>query len=116
LKQNFEAFENFGIISYDFMIQECTKWSRKNTDKERLYNSEIGKDGARLIPFFNQMQVVEHYMDFVDKYTNNPTLLNDRGLSKITDYGQFVNEWLPLQGAQDKLPEQWGGSLNEFFT
>ena len=98
------------------MIQECTKWSRKNTDKERLYNSDIGKDGAKLIPSFNQMQVVEHYMDFVDKYTNNPTLLNDRGLSKITDYGQFVNEWLPLQGAQDKLPEQWGGSLNEFFT
>jgi len=116
LKQNFEAFEEFGIISHDFMIQECTKWSRKNTDKERLYNSDIGKDGAKLIPFFNQMQVVEHYMDFVDKYTNNPSLLNDRGLSKITDYGQFVNEWLPLQGAQDKLPEQWGGSLNEFFT
>ena len=62
------------------------------------------------------MQTVEHYMDHVDKYIKNPSLLNDRGLSRINDYEQFINEWLPLQGSQDKLSEQWGGSLNEFFT
>ena len=115
-QKNQEAFEAFDIPNYDFLIDECTKWSLRNKEKKIKWHSDQGYHGSHLLAFFNVMQTVEHYMGFVDKYTNNPKLLNDRGLSKITDYGQFVNEWLPLQGSQDKLPEQWGGSLNEFFT
>jgi len=115
-EKNKEAFKTFNILDYDFLIEECTKWSSRNIKNKIKWHSDVGLHGSHLLAFFNVMQTVEHYMGFVDKYIKNPKLLNDRGLSKITDYGQFVNEWLPLQGSQDKLPEQWGGSLNEFFT
>ena len=54
--------------SFEHLIEESTKWSTKNVEKARLYNSDEGKHGAKLLPFFNQMQVVEHFMDRVQNY------------------------------------------------
>ena len=75
---NKNAFQQFGINDFDFLIQESTKWSDKNIEKKRLYNSDIGFDGSKLLPFFNQMQVVEHFMDWVNKYVEDPTLINSK--------------------------------------
>lgn len=112
--KNKDAFLTFGINSFDTLIEESTKWSSKNTERERLYNSPEGEDGSKLLPFFNQMQVVEHFMDRVDTLSNNPSSVDDRGLRQIKDWNMFT-DWLGYQGTQDKLPTQFGGNLNEFF-
>ena len=44
-ESNKSAFQQFGINDFDFLIQESTKWSDKNVEKKRLYNSDIGLDG-----------------------------------------------------------------------
>ena len=36
-------------------------------------------------------------------------------MGKLKKYNQFINEWLPLQGAQNKLEENFAGNLNDFF-
>ena len=113
---NKSYFSQWNIPSFDFLIQECTKWSLENTEKERLYNTDKGKDGAKLLPFFWQMQVVENFMTRVNDMVNNPSSVPNRGLSNIKDYKQFVNDWLPLQGSQDKLEESFSGSLDGFFS
>jgi len=113
---NKSYFSQWNIPSFDFLIQECTKWSRENTEKERLYNTDKGKDGAKLLPFFWQMQVVENFMTRVNDMVNNPSSVPNRGLSNIKDYKQFVNDWLPLQGSQDKLEKSFSGSLDGFFS
>jgi len=62
------------------------------------------------------MQVVENFMTRVNDMVNNPSSVPNRGLSNIKDYKQFVNDWLPLQGSQDKLEESFSGSLDGFFS
>jgi len=112
---NKQYFNEHGIDNYDFLIQECTKWSKKNTEKARLFNTDEGKHGAKVLPFIWQMQVVENFMTRVNDMINNPSSIEDKGLSQIKDYNQFINEWLPLQGAQNKLEENFAGNLNDFF-
>lgn len=112
---NKEYFNEHGIDNFDFLIQECTKWSKKNTEKARLFNTDEGKHGAKVLPFIWQMQVVENFMTRVNDMINNPLSIEDKGLSQIKDYNQFINEWLPLQGAQNKLEENFAGNLNDFF-
>jgi AAA+ ATPase superfamily predicted ATPase len=112
---NKDAFTKFGIPNLKHLIEESTKWSTKNVEKARLYNSDEGKHGAKLLPFFNQMQVVEHFMDRVQKLTDNPSQIKDRGLSQVKDWDMFINGWLPYQGTMDKLPTEFAGSLSEFF-
>jgi hypothetical protein len=114
-ESNKSAFQQFGINDFDFLIQESTKWSDKNVEKNRLYNSDIGLDGSKLLPFFNQMQVVEHFMDWVNKYVEDPTLTNSKGLASVSTYEDFMLYWLPLQGKQDKLEEHFSSSLEGFF-
>lgn len=111
---NKESFQSFGIPNFRHLIEESTKWSTKNVNKERLFNTDEGKDGAKLLPFFNQMQVVEHFMDRLQSLVDTP-MTNNKGLSQIKDWDMFINGWLPYQGAIDKLPTQFAGSLNEFF-
>ena len=114
-ESNKNAFQQFGINDFDFLIQESTKWSDKNIEKKRLYNSDIGFDGSKLLPFFNQMQVVEHFMDWVNKYVEDPTLINSKGLASVSTYEDFMLYWLPLQGKQDKLEEHFSSTLEGFF-
>jgi len=61
------------------------------------------------------MQVVEHFMDWVNKYVQDPTLINSKGLASIQSYDDFLNHWLPLQGKQDKLEENFSNTLEGFF-
>ena len=89
-ESNKSAFQQFGINDFDFLIQESTKWSDKNVEKKRLYNSDIGLDGSKLLPFFNQMQVVEHFMDWVNKFVEDPTLSNSKGLASVSTYDKNV--------------------------
>jgi len=109
-------FKQFNIPNFDFLIQECTKWSIANEGKDRLFNSDKGEDGAKLLPFFWQMQVVENFMTRVNDMVNNPSSIDNTGLAHIKDYKQFQNDWLPRQGTQNKLEETFAGSLDGFFN
>jgi len=112
---NKDAFQSYGVKSFEYLIEESTKWSSKNIEKARLYNSDDGIHGAKLLPFFNQMQVVEHFMDRVNLLQNDTSSIKDRGLSKVKDWDMFINGWLPHQGTTDKLPTEFAGSLSDFF-
>ena len=61
------------------------------------------------------MQVVEHFMDWVNKYVEDPTRINSKGLASVSTYEDFMLYWLPLQGKQDKLEEHFSSTLEGFF-
>ncbi len=99
------AFAEYGITDSDFIINEATKWSVHNKDKERKFIRPDGNDAYRLLVWYWVMNTVQHFMDELNRRIVKPH--DETGLSNINNYEEFTKYWLPRQRAPEKVPEHW---------
>ena len=105
LNDHTEAFAEYGVCNSQFIIDEATKWSVFNKDKERKFIRPGGHDAYRLLVWYWVTNTVQHFMDEIHRRQQEPT--DTTGLSSITNYDEFMTNWLPRQRAPQKVPEHW---------
>ena len=105
LNDHREAFAEYGITDSDFIINEATKWSVHNKDKERKFIRPGGEDAYRLLVWYWVTNTVQHFMDELNRRIIKPHDVT--GLSNINNYEEFTKYWLPRQRAPEKVPEHW---------
>ena len=110
LNDHTEAFAEYGVCNSQFIIDEATKWSVFNKDKERKFIRPGGEDAYRLLVWYWVTNTVQHFMDEIHRRQENPHDVT--GLSTITNYDEFMRNWLPRQRAPQKVPEYWPTALD----
>ena len=110
LNDHREAFAEFGVTDSDFIINESTKWSVHNKDKERKFIRPGGEDAYRLLVWYWVTNTVQHFMDELNRRMIKPH--DETGLSSINNYEEFTKYWLPRQRAPAKVPEHWPVQLD----
>ena len=100
-----EAFNEFNVLTAEQLINDSTKWSIHNKDKERKFILSGGEDGYRLLVWYWVTNTVQHFMDELQRRINRPH--DATGLSNINNYEEFTRYWLPRQRAPQKVPEHW---------
>ena len=61
LNDHREAFAEFGVTDSDFIINESTKWSIHNKEKERKFIRPGGEDAYRLLVWYWVTNTVQHF-------------------------------------------------------
>ena len=105
LNDHREAFAEFGVTDSDFIINESTKWSVHNKDKERKFIRPDGENAYRLLVWYWVTNTVQHFMDELDRRMKNP--IDETGLCNVKNYDDFLKHWLPRQRAPQKVREHW---------
>jgi len=100
-----DAFEEFNILTPEQLINDSTKWSIHNKDRERKFIRPGGHSGYHLLVWHWVMNTVQHFMDELQRRSENP--IDITGLSNINNYEEFTRYWLPRQRASQKVPEHW---------
>ncbi len=110
LDDHTEAFAEYGVCSSQFIIDEATKWSIFNKEKERKFIRPGGEDAYRLLVWYWVTNTVQHFMDEIHRRQQDPQ--DTTGLSSISNYDEFTRNWLPRQRAPEKVPEYWPTALD----
>jgi len=110
LNDHSEAFAEFGVTDPDFIINESTKWSVHNKEKERKFIRPGGENAYRLLVWYWVTNTVQHFMDELNRRTIKPH--DETGLSSINNYEEFTKYWLPRQRAPQKVREYWPSRLD----
>jgi|TARA_B110000858_G_scaffold169783_1_gene199143 hypothetical protein len=110
LNDHKEAFGEFGITTAQQVIDESTKWSIHNIEKDRGFIRPGGEHAYQLLIWYWVTNTVQHFMDEIDRRIQNPH--DETGLSTITSYDEFITRWLPRQRAPSKVPEYWPTRLD----
>ena len=110
LQDHKHAFGEYNVTSSEQIINEATKWSIHNTDKDRKFIRPGGEDAYRLLVWYWVTNTVQHFMDEIHRRQQEPT--DTTGLSSITNYDEFMTNWLPRQRAPQKVPEHWPVQLD----
>ena len=107
-----DAFRDFGITEPLQLINDSTKWSVKNTTGERRYweTHKTGLYGKHLTPWFWVTNTIGNFMIELQRRIENP--VDTTGLSSVSNYDEFLTNWLSRQRTPDKVPEHWPGVLD----
>ena len=106
-----DAFDEFNILTPEQLINDSTKWSIHNKDKERKFiRNASGQNGYHLLVWHWVMNTVQHFMDELQRRIDKPH--DETGLSSINNYEEFTRYWLPRQRAPQKVPEYWPSRLD----
>ena len=105
-----EAFAEYDVSDSDFIINESTKRSIHNVEKDRKFIRPGGEHAYRLLVWYWVTNTVQHFMDEINRRQQNP--VDETGLSTITSYEEFTRNWLPRQRAPQKVPEYWPTRLD----
>ena len=105
LNDHREAFAEYDVTTIEQIIDESTKWSVHNKDKERKFIRPGGEDAYRLLVWYWVTNTVQHFMDELNRRIIKPH--DETGLSNINNYEEFTKYWLPRQRAPEKVPEHW---------
>ena len=99
------AFNEYNVLTAEQVINESTKWSIHNKEKERKFIRPGGEDAYRLLVWYWVTNTVQHFMDELNRRIQKP--YDETGLSNINNYEEFTKYWLPRQRAPAKVPEHW---------
>ena len=102
--------DRYGVSDSQFIIDESTKWSVHNIEKDRKFIRPDGEHAYRLLVWYWVMNTVQHFMDEINR--RQETLHDETGLSTISNYDEFITRWLPRQRAPQKVPEYWPTRLD----
>ena len=105
-----DAFLEFGITDPMQLINDSTKWSVDNLDKERKFIKPNCNSGYHLLVWYWVMNTIQHFMDELNRRIESPVDTN--GLSHIKTYSEFSKYWLPRQRGPSKVPEYWPPRLD----
>ena len=110
LNDHEEAFAEYGVTDSQFIIDNSTKWSVHNLEKDRKFIRPGGEDAYRLLVWYWVTNTVQHFMDEINR--RQQTRHDETGLSTISNYDEFITRWLPRQRAPQKVPEYWPTALD----
>ena len=110
LNDHQQAFAEFGVTDSDFIINESTKWSIHNKEKDRKFIRPGGEHAYRLLVWYWVTNTVQHFMDEINR--RQESRYDETGLSTISNYNEFITRWLPRQRAPQKVPEYWPTALD----
>jgi hypothetical protein len=107
-----QSFKDFGIMDPMQLINDSTKWSVENTAGDRRFwkETDSGIAGKHLAPWFWVTNTVGNFMTELQRRIENP--VDNTGLGSITNYNEFLTNWLSRQRAPAKVPEHWPGVLD----
>jgi len=107
-----KTFRDFGINSPMQLINDSTKWSVENTSGDRRFwkETDSGIAGKHLAPWFWVTNTVGNFMTELQRRIENP--VDNTGLGSVTNYDEFLKNWLSRQRAPAKVPEHWPGILD----
>ena len=107
-----KSFKDFGIMDPMQLINDSTKWSVENTAGDRRFwkETDSGIAGKHLAPWFWVTNTVGNFMTELQRRIENP--VDNTGLGSITNYDEFLKNWLSRQRAPAKVPEHWPGVLD----
>ena len=110
LNDHKEAFGEFGITTAQQVIDESTKWSIHNIEKDRGFIRPGGEHAYQLLIWSWVTNTIGNFMIELQRRIENP--VDTTGLGTIKTYDEFLTNWLSRQRVPEKVPQHWPGVLD----